>query len=158
MTTVLSRLTIEKAYEKFQSSLSPEIMTQMNGRLERGFAIALNKGVTCVLDENNPNSTHLYRVTSSGLHKLPYIVDLQARSCSCPDRKKAPYCQHIVAAQIIKIANQIHKQQFEALDNNPHLKPAVKTPPAPPVTDSRTMPDLVIWGVVRLNGKPVVAT
>src|SRR3990172_7348206 len=103
MTTIqFSPEVIQKAFEKFQATLSQDLKFQLNGRLERGLSIAMTGGVACVDDETPTEYQQRFRVRSSNISTPPYIVDLSARSCTCPDHWKGHYCKHRLAANIIK--------------------------------------------------------
>jgi hypothetical protein len=95
---------IQTAFQKFAARLSPDIKQRMNGRLERGLQIALESGVTPYTDPQAPNAQRLYKVKSSQPGQPPYLVNLVARSCTCPDHWKGHYCKHRVAAQVFELA------------------------------------------------------
>ena len=70
-----------------------------------------------------------YRVRSSDGSSL-YKVDLDARSCECPDSQKGNTCKHRIAAYYVEQANQM----------NP-LKPnPVPASPKPTCTHTQTHP------------------
>ena len=128
---------LDAAFHKFCNSLSPELKSRMNGRLERGLQIALSGGVAPA----SPESISQFRVNSSDPAKPPYLVDLNARTCTCPDHWKGHYCKHRVAAQVFKMANQALQPQ-EAKSASQQL-------------DARSDGQAVIWACVRLDGKNI---
>ena len=87
-------LEIQRAARTFKASLSHAALLSFNGRLERGLQLALSGAV-----HPDPTPTHSQRcwVTSSdGCHS--YRVDMDAKSCDCPDSQKANHCKHRLAA------------------------------------------------------------
>lgn len=127
---------LQAAFRKLLDSISPELKQSMNGRAERGLQITLAGGVTQL-----GNSTQ-FLVPSSDPEKPPYFVDLNARSCTCPDHWSGHYCKHRVAAQIIRIAGV----------QLPQTKP--QDPPYPPSKPNPTS-QAIIWACVRQDGKVI---
>ena len=138
---------IEQAFQKFQATLSLELKARLNGRLERGLAIVQSGGVSAYSEPGQAASQHLYRVRSSDPTNPPYLVDLHARSCTCPDHWKGHLCKHRIAASIINLAISMTR-----VDPPPVQVPAMPTAslqPSNPVTSKES----IIWGVIRLNGE-----
>src|SRR4030042_5664371 len=98
--TTLSVEAINAAFTKFTNSISSELKQRMNGRMERGLEIALSNGVI----PYDPSTLVQFKVKSSDPTKLPYMVDLRARTCTCLDHLKGHYCKHRIAAQIFRLA------------------------------------------------------
>jgi len=127
---------IQAAYRKLCDSLSPAMKQSLNGRAERALQIALTGGVTQL---GVPSQ---FLVDSSDPERPPYFVDLNARSCTCPDHWNGHTCKHRLAAQIIKLAG-------------------IAMPPTTP-TDSKPAPaqpkpsdQAIIWACVRQDGKVI---
>lgn len=94
---------IDQAARQFVSSLSPQAVRTFNGRLERGLFLAKANGVS---PQPLPGHAHRYAVRSSdGTHT--YIVDLDTRSCECPDSLKGRTCKHRIAAYYYEQASQM---------------------------------------------------
>jgi len=134
--TTASAEVLQAAFRKLLDSISPELKQSMNGRAERGLQIALTGEVTQL-----GNSTQ-FLVASSDPEKPPYFVDLNARSCTCPDHWKGHYCKHRVAAQIVKISGV----------SMPAPKP--QESPSAPSKPNPTSP-AIIWACVRQDGKVI---
>jgi hypothetical protein len=129
---------INAAFTKFINSISPELKQRMNGRTERGLEIALSGGVI----PYDPSTLVQFKVKSSDPAKLPYMVDVRARSCTCPDHLKGHYCKHRVAAQVYRLAcAQMPSQvaQTKELSDPQPCKPG----------------QAIIWACFRLDGKVI---
>lgn len=129
---------INIAFHKFSDSLSPDLMMRMNGRLERGLQIAQSGGVV----PYNSNSQMQFKVKSSNPTNPPYLVDLSARTCNCPDHLKGHYCKHRVAAQIYKLSCVESKPEKPQVQEPAHLEPAAEG-------------HAMIWACVNLSGKNI---
>jgi hypothetical protein len=129
---------INAAFIKFTNSISPELKERMNGRLERGLQIAQTGSVI----PYDPNTLVQFKVRSSDPTKLPYMVDLRARTCTCPDHLKGHYCKHRVAAQVYRLA-------------------CSQTPSPVPQIEEKADPEpckqgqAIVWACVRLDGKAI---
>jgi hypothetical protein len=126
------------AFTKFTNTLSPELKQQMNGRLERGLEIA-QAGWVIPYD---PNTLVQFKVRSSDPAKLPYMVDIRARTCTCPDHLKGHYCKHRVAAQVYRLACSQTPSQVTQIEEpvNPH-----------PYEQGKA----IVWACIRLDGKAI---
>ena len=149
---------INQAFEKFQVTLSFDLKDKLNGRLERGLAIAVSGGVMPADNQGQPNG--FYKVVSSNPSNPPYLVDLHRRSCTCPDHWKGHFCKHRIAANIISIANQLSKTVIppptareSIVDVQPEIKPI---PAVAPEKLDLELPlpkeDATVWGVIQLDG------
>jgi hypothetical protein len=118
---------IRKAGQSFTAQLSPQSLTKFNGRLERGLELALNGSVH---PAPTPNQPHRYQVRSAEGNR-EYVVDLDARSCDCPDSLKGNHCKHRIAAYYFDQALQNRAHQPV---NTPHDVTGKVTPPSKPVT------------------------
>jgi hypothetical protein len=146
--------TISQAFDKFQATLSFELKSKLNGRLERGLAIARSNGVTPYADPGNPQSTNLYKVRSSNPLQSPYLVDLHNRSCTCPDHWKGHFCKHRIAANIITIAAQLSKVNNAPAPVVQEIEQPIKVEPKPvPSPQPTPKKDAIVWGTLRLNGQ-----
>jgi hypothetical protein len=117
----------------------------MNGRLERGLQIAQSGGVTPYKDPHSPNSQRLFKVKSSNPSMPPYLVDLVARTCTCPDHWKGHYCKHRVAAQIYELAGTKASSK----------QPSNGKTPSEPVLEEYIDSESLIWACMRMNGKVI---
>jgi len=129
---------INAAFTKFNNSIMPELKQRMNGRLERGLEIVKAGWVT----PYDQNTLVQFKVRSSEPGKLPYMVDLRARTCTCPDHLKGHYCKHRVAAQVYRLA-------------------CSQTPSPAPQIEEKTDPEpcnqgqAIVWACIRLDGKAI---
>lgn len=129
---------INVAFAKFTDSLSPELKQRMNGRLERGLEIALSRWIT----PYDPSTMIQFKVKSSDPTKLPYMIDMRVRTCSCPDHAKGHFCKHRVAAHVYKLACALTSPQ-----ETPHSEPVESQPE----NNGQT----IIWACVRQNGSAI---
>ena len=103
MAAVLDRTLIEQAASKFVSSLTPDALKAFNGRLERGLELAKSGAVQPLSEPKHPRR---FLVRSSD-GSQNYVVDLDAKTCECPDSLKGKTCKHRIAAYYIEQANQM---------------------------------------------------
>jgi len=136
--TTVSAEAINIAFRKFSDSISPDLKQRMNGRLERGLEIAQSGGAV----PYDPTTLVQFKVKSSDPTKLPYMVDLRARTCTCLDHSKGHYCKHRVAAQIYRLASS----------QMPHQ---ITQPPETAQTQPIKSGQAIIWACVRLDGKTI---
>ena len=130
---------LNEAFRKFCNTISSELKQSMNGRAERGLQIALAGSVTECGSPAQPQ----YLVNSSDPSHPPYFVDLNARSCTCPDHWKGHYCKHRVAAQIIKISG-LHLPKAKLPASQPE-----------PASAAKAASQAIIWACLRQNGKVI---
>lgn len=88
---------LEKIAQDFISTLSPQTKQKMNGRLERGLALAINGYVKPI---SNPGFPRSFLVLSSS-RKCYYYVNLAEKVCNCPDSLKGNTCKHRIAAYYV---------------------------------------------------------
>ena len=93
---------LEMAAQAVLAALPVHIQTNMNGRLERGLALASEGAVMPYTDRSQPWNKRLFQVRSANPYKPPfaYLVDLEALTCECPDHERGYHCKHLIAAQI----------------------------------------------------------
>ena len=93
---------LEMAAQAVLASLPVYIQLDLNGRLERGLALAAEEAVMPYTDRSQPWHKNLFQVRSANPYKPPfsYLVDLEALTCECPDFERGHHCKHILAAQI----------------------------------------------------------
>jgi hypothetical protein len=136
--TTPSMEAIDAAFTKFANSIMPELKQRMNGRLERGLEIA-KAGWVIPYD---PNTLVQFKVRSTDPVKLPYMVDLRARTCTCPDHLKGHFCKHRVAAQLYRLAcSQIPAE---------YVQPSESPSPQPGKPGQA-----IVWACIRLEGKAI---
>ena len=162
---------IDLAAKQFRNSLRQDILFSLNGRFERGVALA-NQGAACpYFDPNLPDKHHLFQVRSANQSRPPYfyMVDLDAGTCECPDHWKGHFCKHRIASHIIEILN--YNQQMAApsnaqtssttfaLKDNQAQQPLVASAKVTegatsiPETSLETTNNAVIWGVIKHQGQ-----
>ena len=91
---------IDQVASKFIASLTQEMLKAFNGRLERGLELAKNGSVQPL---SNSVRSRRFLVRSSDTTQK-YIVDLDTKTCECPDSMKGHTCKHRVAAYYIEQA------------------------------------------------------
>ncbi len=93
---------LESAAQAVLQALPAYTRERLNGRLERGMALAAEGAVMPYTDRSQPWRANLYQVRSANPYKPPfsYLVDLQALTCECPDFQRGYHCKHLLAAQI----------------------------------------------------------
>ena len=132
---------LDRVAEQFISSLRPEVVSSLNGRLERGLALAKQWSVVHCPEADKPRC---YRVRSSDGYSF-YKVDLDARTCECPDSQKGNTCKHRIAAYYVEQANKMNPLKPKPVPVSPTPQPhthitkpiAPTTPlaPKPPTTE-----------------------
>lgn len=120
---------IEQVAEKFVASLNEAAKQNFNGRLDRGLELAKNGKVTQSADAIH---SRRYLVRSSDGRKY-YLVDLEAKTCDCPDSLKGNTCKHRVAAYYYEQAVKANATQKPAPSDEP-VKPAPHPVPAAPAS------------------------
>ncbi len=129
---------INAAFTKFSNSIMPELKQRMNGRLERGLEIA-RAGWVIPYDTN---TLVQFKVRSSDPSRLPYMVDLRTRSCTCPDHLKGYYCKHRIAAQVYRLACS-------------QISPRIIQTQEPPDSLPNKPGQAIVWACVRFDGKVI---
>ena len=103
------RSMIRQVEAQYRSSNSSTTLLALKGRLERGLEIALKGDVLL-----NPAQPTLCQVRSSDGFSL-YEVNLEEKTCTCPDSQKGYHCKHRVAAflftQALRLLNQKQLRQ-----------------------------------------------
>lgn len=158
---------IDQAARQFINGLSPQAIRAFNGRLDRGLEMAKNRAVKPLPIPNHP---HRYAVRSSdGTHS--YIVDLDTRTCDCPDSLKGHTCKHRIAAYYYEQASQMSARQPEpkptpAIDREAQILQVLGFGPAPQkVKENHKEPALLLGSLFRqtlkaedLQGKPLLVS
>lgn len=159
---------IDQAARQFISSLSPQAIRAFNGRLDRGLELAKRRAVKPLPIPNHP---HRYAVRSSdGIHD--YIVDLDTRTCDCPDSLKGHTCKHRVAAYYYdqacqgSVAAQPEPKPAPASDREAQIMQELGFGPAPKkVKENHKEPALFLGSLFRqalkaedLKDKPLVVS
>jgi hypothetical protein len=147
----ISPESINKASKEFYASLSNKIKWSLNGRYERGAAMARYSAVSFKTDPYQPEKKRLFQVRSSNQYRAPYDVDLDQTYCSCPDHAKGYFCKHIIASSIIENALKLEKvkQEIDAQLTKPPpqvILPAqmkeVDSEPPKPVVQKEVIPEV----------------
>ncbi len=155
--TMPSTEAINSAFRQFSDSISPDLKLRMNGRLERGLEIALSGGVTRYDYPERSGWMRRYKVNSSDPTRLPYQVDLVARTCTCPDYFKGHYCKHRVAAQVFELVSaKVSPQEVQSLQSE-EIQPIQSqiAQITPPLTEESNANAAIIWACVHLDGKTI---
>ena len=130
--------TIQMVARNFTTRLSPADLARFNGRLERGLELALNHYVTPEADLAN-----CYQVRSAAGNGF-YQVDLEKKTCQCPDSQKGNTCKHRIAAyyysQAIKLQKEQEVQKEHAIPPQPAVKPTL--PPASPNREAQILKEM----------------
>lgn len=116
---------IEQAASGWWAKLNDRQRERINGRFERGKAIALAGEVSFTDD---PEVFKVRSQSTRGDYRYTVTLDPDNRSCSCPD-VDAPYhvCKHVIAAYILQKALELAAVQPE-----PESAAAHETPQADP--------------------------
>jgi hypothetical protein len=86
--------TLEQVAREFVANLTPDAIHCFNGRLERGLELARTNAVS---QDSRTNNNRRYQVRSSD-GSSHYLVDLDRKTCECPDSLKGHTCKHRIAA------------------------------------------------------------
>jgi len=122
------------AAEQFKATLSPDTLWTLNGRFERGVALAASDAVSKYQDPHLDGDERVYQVRSANARKPPYsyLVDLDNETCDCPDHAKGHFCKHRIAAHIFEIASD------STVESEVPAQPEAEPPK-----------ESIIWGVIR---------
>lgn len=103
---------IERAAASWWSLFTPAQRERINGRFERGKAIALAGDVSFT---NDPQTYSIRSQSTKGNYRYIVCLDADNRSCSCPDFVDAPghVCKHIVAANILHKGLEISQAELQ---------------------------------------------
>ena len=146
---------IDLAFEKFQTNLSPELKAQMNGRLERGLEMARNGSVYFHKEPDQTDNNRMFQVKSSVAGKPPYLVDLQAKNCACPDHWSGHFCKHRIASSVIELAIQEMKRNETPTKKAQAPEPTANEPNRSNGSQLKDEPPPVIWGCIK-RGKEIL--
>ncbi len=95
----------ERAAQAVIANLPEQVRSRLNGRLERGLALAIKGAVKPYTDLSQPHQPDLFQVRSSNQFYPPffYIVDLEESTCECPDFQENgfDFCKHLLASLIV---------------------------------------------------------
>jgi hypothetical protein len=105
----------------------------LNGRLERGLELAKSGAVAPIPDSHH---SRLYRVLSSDRLRS-YRVDLDAKTCECPDSQKGHQCKHRIASYYYEQAKKMQQKNLQPL---PAKQPSVTLNPTPITKPAPTQP------------------
>jgi hypothetical protein len=92
-----SSTTIEQTARIVFERFSERLKKLLNGREERGLKLALGGHV-------NHKSHRIFSVRSEN-NQHAYLVDLERKTCTCPDCQKGHICKHRIAAYLIEQSN-----------------------------------------------------
>jgi hypothetical protein len=151
----------DKAATEFKASLPDHILMRLNGRFERGLALAKKGSATAWKGEPHPQYHRLFKVASSDPFHTPYFykVDMDEDTCECPDFMKGNYCKHVIAAHIryqaFLLAGKMMTQPKRT-----EVPPSPEPAPTPigQVEDQEETPHMdkgeyVIWAVLKQDSK-----
>jgi len=134
----------------------------LNGRFERGVAMAKQGAVSPHINHNLPDKGRLFQVKSANQSRpdLFYLVDLDAGTYNCPDHLKGHFCKHLIASHIIEWVN--YNRQMAA-SSNVQSSSTTQAQQAPtssaPVTETNldavpsTTTNAIIWGAIKHGGQ-----
>jgi len=118
---------LDQVAQNFTASLKPEAVKSFNGRLERGLVLAKNGAVIACPEPEHPRC---FRVRSSDGTQF-YKVDLDARTCECPDFRNGHCCKHRIAAYFIEQAWKVEQcSTMRTLPHNPQPRPTCSIAPS----------------------------
>ena len=100
---VIQSDTLDQVAQKFISSLKPEMVKSLNGRLERGLELAKNGAVLACPEPAHPRCFQVLATNGN----TSYKVDLDARICECEDSLNGITCKHRIAAYYTEQASQL---------------------------------------------------
>jgi len=92
-----SSSTIEQTARVVFERFSERLKKLLNGREERGLKLALEGHV-------KHTSQRIFSVRSEN-NQHAYLVDLDRKTCTCPDCQKGHICKHRIAAYLIEQSN-----------------------------------------------------
>jgi hypothetical protein len=111
---------VEVVAKKFVASLNEASLKNFNGRLDRGLELAKQGAVLPVA-----GYPRRFQVRSLDTPQI-YDVDLDARTCTCPDSQKGNTCKHRVAAFYFEQANKSSTASPSPINFSP-VRPTIST-------------------------------
>jgi len=130
---------INSVYEGLIATFSEKQIKSFNGRLERGLNLALY-GHVSVTDNDG-----VFIVASGSKKDQQYTVDLNNKTCNCPDSQAGFSCKHRVAAWLIQ------QVIFQAPAPQPETQPAAeeadRDTEAAIAFSGRLVNERIVWGV-----------
>jgi hypothetical protein len=104
---------LEQTARQVFETFSEKMKAALNGREERALKLALEGHVT-------HKAERVYSVRSED-SKHAYLVDLEERSCTCPDYLKGNVCKHRLAAYLVEQATKA-TQEIAAVPPEPQIE------------------------------------
>ena len=148
---------LEQTARKVFESLPERLRGQLNGRQERALKLALEGHVTHKADR-------VYSVRSED-GKHAYLVNLEARTCTCPDYEKGNVCKHRLAAYLVEQATkptqEIAAVPTEAQAEQPGMpgidpdEEAVEKARLAIHAKSQFLRESIIYAILNVDGKPM---
>jgi hypothetical protein len=152
-------IVIEQTARSLFESFSEKLKDSLNGRQDRALKLALEGHVI-------HKAGRIYSVRSED-GKHAYLVNLEARTCTCPDSHNGHVCKHRLAAYLIEQANQ----------NNQAISPEQPPDPPTPATPnpqplnkeeesidkarlifqakSQFLRESIIYALLQIDGQPI---
>lgn len=105
---------IEQTARQVFETFSEKMKATLNGRQERALKMALEGHVT-------RKAERIFSVRGEdGQHS--YLVNLEARTCTCPDSQKGNVCKHRLAAYLVEQADKATREM--ASQPSPQVDPS----------------------------------
>ena len=109
--------TIEQTAQLVFEKFSERLKKLLNGREERGLKLALEGHVI-------HQSQRIFSVRSEN-NQHAYLVDLDRKTCTCPDCQKGHICKHRIAAYLIEQSNLASNSEYTQDDEKLDIARAV---------------------------------
>ena len=152
-------IVIEQTARNLFESFSEKLKESLNGRQDRALKLAIEGHVS-------HKAGRIYSVRSED-GKHAYLVDLEARACTCPDSRNGHVCKHRLAAYLIEQASQSH----QAISPSPSDEPPTSAAPDPkPLNQaeediekarlvfqarSQFLRESIIYALLQVDGQPI---
>jgi hypothetical protein len=151
-------IVIEQTARNLFESFSEKLKESLNGRQDRALKLALEGHVS-------HKAGRIYSVRSED-GKHAYLVNLDARTCTCPDSHNGHVCKHRLAAYLIEQANQNNQA---ITPSNPSESIPANLEPEPPIKEeevidkarlifqakSQFLRESIIYAVLQVDGQPI---
>lgn len=136
---------LQQVYDEFIATLSEAAIRRMNGRLERGLTSAKSGRVFFTDDRG------IFAVQSSTNHcELTYYVNLNDKTCTCPDSQFHNACKHRFAAWLVQEC--LDRTSPEVIEASEVIAPPVEEDsPLATIPAADHVHEAVIYAVARLD-------
>jgi len=148
---------LDRIYEEFKSTCSEKVLRQFNGRLERALMMAKEGKIQVT------NTEGQFVVASQKVKGTNYAVDLNTKTCQCPDYNAGFCCKHRVASYFIQQALFQNSPELINDEKDEDVKPqideekveVVKSHPLDNALLASIFARPVVWAMAEYRGSSI---